>query len=1043
MRSFNTFPENTLGGRLWLSCALVGLAALCFAASAAALDPTRAVSQYLHDSWGAERGLLGESITAMAQTSDGYLWIGTDKGLVRFDGLNFRQFDRASPDPILIGPVRTLVVDASDNLWILLQNTQVFRYHGGIFEPIRGWKEGGTTAMVRGTSGAVLISTPAAGTLTYSENGFRSVSSANPLAAPQRGMNSESPKDRATPFSWFDRLASPTSLVTSMAQTGDGKIWLATEDRGLFYLREGRISQILSDRADTKINCFLPLPNSELWTGTTNGMRRWDGKRLTADRVPPSLLKLDILSILRDRDSNIWVGTNHGLFRYNENGISSLGAPEVTGPVTGLFEDREGNIWFGSARRLERLRDSAFVTYSLPDLNSQSTGPLHVDSSGLTWVAPIEGGLRWLKRGQSGAVIADGVANDVVYSIAGIHNDDVWLGRQRRGLTHLRHSGDSFTATTYTQADGLAQDSVFAVYESLDGAIWAGTLSGGVSKFKDGHFTNYTTANGLTSDTVTAIAESPDGTMWFGTPEGLSAFTKTGWHTYKVSDGLVSQDINCLLQDSIGTLWIGTSEGLAIFRDGRITALKTVPNSLREPVLGIAEDRYGSLWVATAEQVLQVKSTSLVSGTPGYTDVREYGPPDGLLGTEGVKRFVSVAADTQGRVWISTNRGLSVVRPSRENTTSAIVHIDALLADNSPLNLQEPVRIPAASQRVTVRYVGLSLSNPEHVRYRYKLDNFDHSWSEPISTREVSFTNLSSGPYVFRVMASNSDGLWNSKEVTFPFTVEPVFWRTWWFGLTSLLLLGLAALALIRLREHALARQLNMTFEARLAERTRIARDLHDTLLQSFNALLPRLQTVANALPERPDEARRRIEGALEQATQAAIEGRDAVHELRSTGSMTVDLDRAIGDFARELLNGSTAESAPEVYVHVEGSHKELNPAIRDEVFRIVAEATRNAIRHANARQITIDIRYDANQLHLRIDDDGTGIDPSIIDREHKPGHWGLRGMRERAKLVGGVLEIRSRPPSGTEITLNIPAASIYLKPSSGRRSVLSLLGRG
>jgi signal transduction histidine kinase len=493
----------------------------------------------------------------------------------------------------------------------------------------------------------------------------------------------------------------------------------------------------------------------------------------------------------------------------------------------------------------------------------------------------------------------------------------------------------------------------------------------------------------------------------------------------------------------MGTLWIGTSEGLGIFRDGRIKALKTVPNSLREPVLGIAEDRYGSLWVATAERVLQVKSTSLVSGTPGYADVREYGPPDGLLGTEGVKRFVSVAADTQGRVWVSTNRGLSVVRPSRENTTSAIVHIDAFLADNSPLNLQEPIRIPSASQRVTVRYVGLSLSNPEHVRYRYKLDNFDHGWSEPIANREVSFTNLSPGPYVFRVMASNSDGLWNSKEVTFPFTVEPVFWRTWWFGLTSLLLLGLAALALIRLREHALARQLSMTFEARLAERTRIARDLHDTLLQSFNALLPRLQTVANALPERPDEAKRRIEGALEQATQAAIEGRDAVHELRSTGSMAIDLDRAIGDFARELLSGSTAESATEVYVQVEGSPKELNPAIRDEVFRIVTEATRNAVRHANAGQITIDIRYDASQLHLRISDDGTGIDPSIIDREHKPGHWGLRGMRERAKLVGGVLEIRNRPPGGTEITLNIPAASIYSKPSSRRWSVLSLLGRG
>src|SRR5215470_7179032 len=229
---------------LRLRHALVGLAALCVTVSGAALDPTRALSQYLHDSWGAEKGLPGESITAIAQTSDGYLWIGTDKDLVRFDGLNFRQFERAHPDPILIGPVRALVVDASDNLWILLQNTQVFRYHNGVFEPIRGWTEGGSTAMARGTSGAVLLSSFGAGTLTYSENHFRSLSSATLLADAARVANNEAPDERATPFSWFDRLASPTSLVISISQTDDGKIWLATERRGLFYLQDGRISSV-------------------------------------------------------------------------------------------------------------------------------------------------------------------------------------------------------------------------------------------------------------------------------------------------------------------------------------------------------------------------------------------------------------------------------------------------------------------------------------------------------------------------------------------------------------------------------------------------------------------------------------------------------------------------------------------------------------------------------------------------------------------------------------------------------------------------------
>src|SRR5215469_1851990 len=455
---------RTLRRRLLQRWTFAGLAALGLTVSGAALDRTRGLSQYLYDSWGAERGLPGGFITAIAQTSDGYLWIGTDKGLVRFDGLNFRQFNRAYPDPIEIGPVRTLVVDASDNLWILLQNTQVFRYRNGIFEPIRGWTEGGTTAMARGTSGAILLSTSAAGTLTYTDNRFRSLSSADLLADASRVANTEAPDKRATPFSWFDRLASPTSLVISMVQTDDGKIWLATEHRGLFYLQDGGISNASNGRTDTKINCFLPLQNSELWVGTSNGVLAWNGRELTSAGVPPSLLNPDVLSILRDHDSNIWIGTSRGLFRYKANGVSLLSTHETTAPVTALFEDREGNIWFGSSRGLERLRDSAFVMYSLPNLKSQSTGPVHVDSAGRTWTAPIQGGLRWLKGEKSGAVTADGIASDIVYSITGTDEDDIWVGRQQGGLTHLRSSGNSFTAKTYTQADGLVQNSVYAVY---------------------------------------------------------------------------------------------------------------------------------------------------------------------------------------------------------------------------------------------------------------------------------------------------------------------------------------------------------------------------------------------------------------------------------------------------------------------------------------------------------------------------------------------------------------------------------------------------
>ena len=760
----------------------------------------------MHDSWGTERGWPGGSITAIAQTSDGYLWIGTDKGLVRFDGLNFHQIELAHPDPIWIGPVRTLVVDSGDNLWILLNNTQVFRYHNGNFEFIRGWTESGTTAMARGKSGSVLLSSLAAGVLTYSNNGFRSLWSASVPADAASVVNGEAPEQQTTSFSWLDRLAGPTSVVISMAQTADGKIWLGTEHRGLFYLQEGRVSSASNGRNDTKINCFLPLQNSELWIGTARGVLRWNGTRLTLSGVPSSLLNLEVLSILRDRDSNIWVGTSRGLFRHNANGVSLL---STAAPVTALFEDREGSIWIGSARGLERLRESAFVTYSLPNLKSQSMGPLHVDSGGRTWIAPIQGGLRWLKGGKTGVVIADGIANDVVYSIAGTGKEDVWVGRQQGGLTHLSFSGNSLTAKTYTQADGLAQNRVYAVYQSRDGAVWSGTLSSGVSELKNGRFTNYTTRNGLAANTISSIAEGSDGTMWFGTPNGVSAMSQKGWRTYTPNNGLPTEDVNCLLQDSTRILWIGTAEGLAYISDGQVHVPRGVPEFLHAPIFGIEEDKSGWLWIATSDHVLRVPRDKLLSGVVKPVDVREYDQADGLESTDGVKRSRSVVSDSAGRIWFSLSRGLSVVNPSRINDKSvpALPHIEAITADNNTADLAGVVRIPPSPRRVTFEYTGLSLAVPERIRFRYFLENFDSGWSQPVATREAVYTNLGPGSYRFRLVASNSEGLWNGPETAIAFNVAPAYYQTYWFRLSCITVFIALIWAGYQMRVHQLREQ--------------------------------------------------------------------------------------------------------------------------------------------------------------------------------------------------------------------------------------------
>jgi ligand-binding sensor domain-containing protein/signal transduction histidine kinase len=1021
LRSLNIFREDGFGRRWLFRCAIAGLASLCFAVTASAVDPTRTVSQYLHDSWGTERGWPGGSITAIAQTSDGYLWIGTDKGLVRFDGLNFQLFERAHPDPILFGPIRTLLVDAGDNLWILLQNTQLLRYHNGDFELIRGEAENGTTAIARGTSGAVLLSSLALGTLTYSDNRFRTLSSAALPADAARIANGEAPDQRSTPFSWNygmmpDRQPALTSLVIALAQTDDGKIWLGTERRGLFYLEQGRILSALNERVDTKINCLLPLQNSELWVGTAKGVTRWNGTELTWSGIPSSLVNLDVLSVLRDRDSNIWVGTSRGLFRYNANGVSLLSTHEITGPVTALFEDREGNIWIGSPRGLERLRDSAFVTYSIPNLKSQNMGPLYVDSGGRTWIAPIQGGLRWLKEGKSGVVTADRIAHDIVYSITGTVKDDVWVGRQQGGLTHLRYSGNSFTAKTYTQADGLAQNSVYAVYRSRNGTVWAGTLNSGVSELKNGHFKNYATTDGLAANTISSIAEGRDGTMWFGTPNGLSALTKDGWRTYTMSEGLASQDVNCLLQGSNDVLWIGTAEGLAFFSAGHLKVPQLVPDSLHEAVLGLAEDRNGGLWVVTADHVLQVKRTGLMGSALSETDVREYGLADGLSSTEGVKRSQSVVADSQGRVWFSTNRGLSMVNPARgtANLVPVLVHIEAVLVDGSPLDPHGPIRLPAGTHRTTFRYVGLSLGNADRVRYRYMLEGLDHEWSQAVTNREATYGSLGPGTYRFRVMASNSEGAWNDPGATLSFFVTPAWYQTNSFRLACFLAGILLLWALYRLRIRQVAHTLAVRFDERLAERTRIAREFHDTLIQTIQGS----KLVADdALDQSADPARMRhaLERLSEWLDRAIQEGRAALNSLRTSATETNDLAEGLRRATEECRMFSSMETS----FSVEGGPKEMHPVVRDEIYRIGYEAIRNACVHSKASRLQVDLKY-GQDLAISVGDNGVGIPESIIDGG-TDGHYGLQGMRERASRIGGKLRIVSSVDSGTEVSLVIP----------------------
>ena len=1009
-----------IDSRQLIRCLLLGIVLVCLPADARALDPNRLPSQYVRQQWIVGSSFPGGAVNAIAQTADGYLWIGTDKGLLRFDGFTFSPVSFTPLPGASNIPILQLLTDPDGQLWIRPEGGDIVRQNNGQFESVRYGDRVQTsqiTAMSKDGNGRIVVSDIARGTFRFDG------SQAEQLADPAVLSGSASPP------------------IISMAQGSDGRLWLGTLGVGLFFFADGRATRVDSGLPDRKINCLLLISKDELWVGTDTGLFHWNGKEFHRIDLPSALGSVQVLSVLRDRDSNIWASTTRGLLRINSNGASFSAESAIRGHggINALFEDREGNLWVGGSQGLGRIRDSTFLTYS-PAIDSrfERDGPVDVDREGRTWFAPAQGGLYALKNGSIQSIPTGIPTNDVVYSIGG-DGDELWVGRQQGGLTRLLLRGRAVTSQTYTKANGLAQNSVFSVYRSHDGSVWAGTLSGGVSKFKDQRFTNYTTANGLASDTVSSILETRNGEMWFATSRGLSSLSNGQWRTYSTGDGLPSESVNCLFEDSSGALWIGTSNGLAVFSANRFQVPSAWPDALRDPVLGLAEDKRGWLWIATSHHVLQVRRDDLAKGTLGSSDVREYGTAEGLLSSEGINRSRSVVADSEGRIWFSLGRGISVVDPSHmpDRSAPAIAHIEAVLVDDVLISVTSPVRVPPSPKRIAFAYTALSLASPERIRFRYMVDGFDRNWSAPVATREAVYTNLPPGSYRFRVIASNSSGVWSDAGTSMEFYVPPAFYQTNWFrslcGAAFLLLLW----GIYRLRVQQLQHQFAIGLEARVNERTRIARELHDTLLQSFHALMLHFQVGIDLLTERPVEARKTLEAAIDRADQAINEGRDAVQGLRASAAETNDLASAVRILGEELGAAETNPNYAVFEVEVEGAPRNLHPILRDEVYRIAAEALRNAFRHAQAQRIEVEILYGERWLRLRVRDDGKGIDPKFLSGDGRAKHYGLHGMRERARVVGGKLAVWSKLDSGTEVELSIPAATAY-SASYRRRSWLS-----
>jgi signal transduction histidine kinase len=517
--------------------------------------------------------------------------------------------------------------------------------------------------------------------------------------------------------------------------------------------------------------------------------------------------------------------------------------------------------------------------------------------------------------------------------------------------------------------------------------------------------------------------------VWVATPNGIGEFRDGRWTVWTTKEGLPSSDVKLCFADSKNVLWVATADGLSFIADGRAHAVPDVPAPLREQVLGIAEDQLGFLWFSTPDQMLRVNRSRLLSGALAAGDLQSYGASDGLAILEPLRRERSLRSDDSGRIWASLTQGIAFGEPQLTDRDSAPVQvrIDSVVANGKMFAPGELSIVQSGTRSVIFHYASDDLFAPERVRFRYRLDGADADWSDSVESRQVLYNNLGPGSYHLHVLASRDGNFWNGPETVYDFSIAPTYWQTWWFRTLVLLLIALTTLLVVRLRHTRLERQLSARFHERLSERTRIAQELHDTLLQSFQGLMLRFQTAVNLLPGRPVDAKSVLEEALDRADNALAESRNAIQNIRSSASRDSNISESINGMMIELAREyEYKDQHPTFSVIVEGAPRPLKGLVSSEVFRIAQESARNAFQHARSNLIEASIRFEDARFQMRLRDDGVGIDSEVLKKGSRAGHWGLMGMKERAAQIGATLEIWSKPGAGTELELSVPGHIAY-----------------
>jgi len=1001
--------------------ALLLAAALSASASpTSAVDPPLQVSQYAHASWTARDGVMLGLVFSMAQTPDGYLWVGGSFGMFRFDGVRFVPWKPPKGQSLPDNPY-ALLVSRDGTLWI------------GTFDGLASWNGKELTRYPQVGSGFVTsLLEDRDGTVWAGLLGDR-----GRLCALRAGQ-----AQCSTPEGGFGQF------VWSLAEDGAGALWVGAES-GLWRWKPGPPKRF--ETPGMRVGDLSTTADGQLLVG----IRGRGIKRIVGDQLVPYPLRsaakpdewvadgdIKANKLLRDRDGGLWIGSDTlGILHLQDGKADSFTrADGLSGNIAcSLFQDREGNIWFGSEKGVDRFRKLPVTTVSRPQgLPHEATKSVLTTTDGSIWVATSDGLARW--KGSSLTVYKEreGLPQAGVQSLYQDADGRLWVSTGG-GLAYL--SGDRFVAV-----GGLPSREVYSITGDAVGNLW---LSGndGLARLHKGRLVENIPWASLGRRQQAKVIVADGGGVWLSFwKDGGVLYFKDGkiQATYTAAQGLGSGHVAGLRLDADGALWAATEEGgLSRIKDGRVTTL-TVANGMPcNTVHWSTLDDHGSMWMHAACGLLRVTPDDLAAwvADPGHRITpKVWGAADGvpLLAFSPAYFNPPVAKGPDGKLWFVSGSDVQVIDPDHlpVNPLSPPVHIETLVADHKAYTVADGLKLPPRVRDLTIEFTALSLVEPKSTRFRYRLEWHDNDWQEVVDRRQASYTNLQPGNYRFQVKAANNSGVWNEEGAQLAFAIQPAFYQTIWFRLAvAAMLIGLAWSAFqlrLHMRIRRLHRQFEATLEARVAERTRIARELHDTLLQHFHGLLLQFQAAFNLLPDRPRESKQVLSSAIDRAAEAITEGRDTVHGLRNAVPETSDLADALRALAEDL--GSESGHAASVSVQVQGTPQALHPFVRDETFRIAGEALRNAFHHADAKQIDVEIRYDERQLRVRVRDDGRGIDPEVLHAGGREGHFGLRGMRERAALVGGKLTVRSGGVgTGTEVEFNTPGLQAYIRPLPAR----------